>query len=134
MPSVALGKLAGELMTGRFVPSFSLDSADEQCGDYTRAELEEMDAAFVAAVEAAFQAGLESRAAASATVRFKSLSGREAKIESAIEAAWDLLSSKRGDMTALEVLSFVRARVPGVALERVRFGFELRFRERGVGS
>jgi len=53
-----------------FVPSFSLDSADGQCcGIWSRSQLEEMDAAFVAAVEAAFANGSESLRAASTTIR-----------------------------------------------------------------
>src|SRR5262244_864703 len=102
-----------------FVPPFSLDSAEEVCGDYTRERLEAMDAAFVVALELAFAKGLESRAAAAATVR---VGHREA----VIEAAWRylLVNMDEGkDVTFAEIL----ARCPGVSPERVRAGFKRRF-------
>src|SRR5262245_42907405 len=116
-----------------FVPSIS--DLDSQCGDYTRDRLEQMNQVFTAAVERAFELGLESRAAAGATIRLKSsLNGsRLLAEEAAIGAAWDLLCRKKGDMTALEVVNFVRERVPNVDQARVRFGLEQRFRQRGVG-
>jgi len=73
-----------------FVPPFSLDSAEEVCGDYTRERLEAMDAAFVAAVELAFAKGLESRVAAAASVRVGYRNGQQ-YTEAAIEEAWRYL-------------------------------------------
>jgi len=43
------------------------DPDDGLCGCWTREQLLEMDARFTAALEAAFQSGLENRALASAT-------------------------------------------------------------------
>ena len=91
-----------------------------------------MNQEFVGRVEAAFSAGLESRAAASATVRV-GRNGRETAIETAIQGAWDFLCSKRGDLTAREVVEFVRARVPNVDQACIRSGLDRRFRERGMG-
>jgi len=113
-----------------FVPPFSLDSVDEVCGDWTRDRLEEMNKNFVAAVERAFELGLESRAAAAATVVFRN--GKAAAIEGAIEGAWDFLCSKGGQVSASEVVGYVRARCPGVDVFRIRFGIEQRLRQRGV--
>jgi len=48
-----------------FVP-FSFD-LDEQCGDWTREQLVQQNERFVAAVERAFELGLESRATAEAS-------------------------------------------------------------------
>lgn len=67
-------------------------SGDEVCGVWNRSQLFEMDERFVAAVERAFGLGLESRAAAGATVRIGSFrNGKGTVIESALEAAWDLI-------------------------------------------
>ena len=70
-------------------------------------ELEAMDQKFVSACEAAFKAGLESRAAAAATVRVGSLrNGKEAAIEGIIESAWRYLRTNMDagvDVTFLEV-------------------------------
>ena len=112
-----------------FVPPFSLDSVDEICGDWTRDRLEEMNKNFVAAVERAFELGLESRAAAAATVVFRN--GKAAAIEGAIGAAWDLLCSRKGEMAAAEVLAFVRELCSNVDPARVRAGLAERVR-RGV--
>src|SRR5262245_7678854 len=117
-----------------YVPSFDLD---EQCGLWSRTQLEDMDAAFVAAVRAAFDQGLESRAAASATIDVKapSLNGNARRVEAAIEAviekAWDLLCSKEGEIAFSEIVVFVRERVPNIELDCIRFGFEQRFKQRG---
>jgi hypothetical protein len=97
-----------------------------------------MDDRFVAACEAAFASGGESRIAAAATVQIKSLNGKSlngkgAVLESALEAVWDMLCRKRGDMTALEVLAFVRERVPNIDQVRVREELRLRFQRQGVG-
>jgi|AmaraimetFIIA100_FD_contig_81_1063313_length_1688_multi_2_in_0_out_0_3 hypothetical protein len=103
-------------MLMRYIP---LDD-ELSCGDglWTRDRLEGMDARFVAAVELAFAKGLESRAAAAATVR---VGYREA----VIEAAWRylLVNMDEGkDVTFAEVLS----RCPGVSPERVREGIKRR--------
>jgi hypothetical protein len=99
-------------------------------GLWSRDQLLVMDAAYVGAVERAFELGLESRAVARATVRF--WNGKAAALEGAIEAAWDLLCSKKGQMFASEVVAFVRERCPGVDLLRIRFGIEQRLRRRGA--
>src|SRR5262249_40855581 len=96
--------------------------------------LEQMNDRFVAAVESAFRLGLESRTAATATFRVGALrNGREGAIESAIEGAWDYLCSKKGGGGFLGIVSHVRERCPNIDQTRVRFGFEQRFRQRGVG-
>jgi hypothetical protein len=100
-------------------------------GIWTRARLEEMDAAFTGAVLRAFELKLESRSAAAATVSFRN--GKTAAIESAIEAAWDLLCSREGEILFGEIVSFVRARCSSVDVLRIRFGIEQRLRERGAG-
>src|SRR5262249_61095466 len=83
-----------------FVPCIC---GDEVCGDWTREELEAMDAAFVERLEAAFQAGLESRAAASATVQ---LNGKQQRLteEGTIELAWRWFTGAKFQATALEVI------------------------------
>src|SRR5215471_512021 len=105
---------------------------DDEFGDglWSHQQLLEMNDRFTAAVEAAFQSGLESRKAAAATVRI-GRNGKEAAIESAIEAAWDLLCSKKGDVAFSEIVAFVRERCPNIDQARVRFGFQQRFRQRG---
>ena len=66
-----------------------LSSLDEEiypgCGLRSRRELEEMNDRFVAAVERAFELGLESRASASVTVK---MNGKQRADEIAIELAW----------------------------------------------
>src|SRR5215472_121332 len=111
-----------------FVPLIP-DLDEELCnGLWSRDQLVEMDSRFTAAVEAAFSQGLESRAAASATVRI----GRNGKeVEAAIEAAWIWLWEKEGDLAFSEIVAFVRARVPGIAAEHIRAGFEKRFNRDG---
>src|SRR5262249_6034411 len=115
-----------------FVPPIS--DLDGQCGLWSRAELETMDQKFVVAVEAAFQSGLESRAAASSTVRVKSpLNGSQRLAEeSAIGAAWAHLCDRRGEVSASEIVGYVRERCPDVDVSRIRFGIEQRLR-RGAG-
>ena len=102
-----------------FVPPI-LD-LDGQRGLWTRAQLEEMDHRFVAAVELAFSKSLESRAAAAATYV---VNGKQ-HTEAVIEAAWCYL---RTNMDAGIDVSFaeVLALCPGVAPERVRAGFKRR--------
>jgi hypothetical protein len=104
-----------------------IPSGDEVCGLWTRSQLFEMDARFTARVEAAFQAGLESRSAARATVRV----GRNGKA-AALEGAWKFLISKEGQVSASEVVAFVRERCPNIDQARVRAGLAERFRQRGV--
>ena len=107
------------------------DSLDELDGTWSRAQLEAMDASFTAAVEAAFELGLESRAAASATVRVGHRNGREAAIEGAIESAWRYLRTNMDagiDVSFVEVVAFARERCSGVDQMRVRAGFEQRFK------
>ena len=102
-----------------FVPLFS--ELDGQCGDWSRDQLLDMDSRFVAAVEAAFRAGLESRTAAAATYV---VNGKQ-HTEAVIEAAWRHLCTNMDagiDVSFAEVL----ARCPGVAPERVRVGFKRR--------
>ena len=49
---------------------------DERWGNWNREELEQMNAAFVTAVERAFASGLESRASAAAQVKLPTNSAR----------------------------------------------------------
>src|SRR5262245_30055527 len=96
-------------------------SLDEELdGIWSRERLIEMDVRYVATVEAAFEAGLESRAAAVATVN---VNGRQRLTEEGtIELAWRWFTEAKFQATALEVM----ARCPGVAPERVRVGFKQR--------
>src|SRR5262249_13693914 len=104
-------------------------------GDWSYEQLERMNSDFVGAVETAFRLRLESRAAAAATVRVGvARSGSSgAAIESALESAWDLLRSRCGDLTALEVVCFVQKLCPGISRTHVKLGLAQRFRERGIG-
>ena len=99
-------------------------------GLWTRDELERMNASFVVAVEAAFAAGLESRVVAGATVAFRN--GNAAAIESAIEGAWDLLCRRAGEVSASEILAFVRERCLNIDQACVRAGLAERLRQRGA--
>jgi hypothetical protein len=106
-----------------------LDELDRQCGLLSRSELEAMDAAFVARVEAAFRAGLESRVAAAATVRVGHRNGRE----TAIESAWRYLRTNMDvgvDISFVEILAFARERCSRVTAEQVRVEFKKRFKGR----
>jgi hypothetical protein len=111
-----------------FVPP-ALD-LDEQCGVWNREQLVQQNDRFVAAVEAAFQAGHESRAAARATVQI----GRSGAVdvERAIEAAWQWFVSNRDetDIPFATIVAFVRARCSGVDPAQIRAGFERRFGRR----
>jgi hypothetical protein len=84
-----------------------------------------MDEHFTSAVEAAFEAGLESRSAARATVQVGRSSAVD--VERAIEAAWAWFQSMDQDVAFSAVVAFVRARCPGVDPMCVRAGFEKRF-------
>jgi hypothetical protein len=105
-----------------FVPPI-LDLDGE--GTWTRDQLEEMDRRFVTAVTRAFELGLESRAAAAATVSFRNGSQRLAE-KAAIESAWRWFVDAKFQATAVEVLKFVRARSLSVTAERVRVEFRRR--------
>lgn len=109
-----------------------ISDLDGQCGLWSRAELLEMDARFCEALERAFEAKLESRAAAAATVRLgPRLNGsRLLKEDAAIGAAWALLCNRKGDMTAAEVVKFVQARCPDIDVMRIRSEFNRWFRQR----
>ena len=93
-------------------------------GLWSRSQLEEMDAVFVAACEAAFQLGLESRAAAAATYSRNAVNGKQ-HTEAVIEAAWRYLLTNMcegKDVTSAAIV----ARCPGVPPERVRAVFKRR--------
>jgi hypothetical protein len=67
--------------------------------------------------------------------RFNSLDGdgaSEVAVERAIEAAWNLLCRKKGDVSASEIMKFVRERVPGIDPDRVRIEFARRLRRRSA--
>ena len=114
-----------------------LDELDRQCGLWSRSELEAMDSAFCARIEAAFDAGLESRASASATVK---MNGKQRADEIVIELAWRWLRENMEanvDISFVEVVAFVQARCSGVTPARVRAGFEWRFkgeRQRSIAT
>src|SRR5262249_38809899 len=108
-----------------FVPPIDLDS---QCGTWTRDQLEEMNGRFVAALELAFAKGLESRAAARATVRVKSsLNGSRLLAEEvAIASVWNWFRDVKFEATAAAVVARVRASCPDVSVEKVREEFRRR--------
>jgi hypothetical protein len=93
-----------------------------------------MDALFVARVEAAFQAGLESRKAAAATVVVgtKQQTKGEA-IEAAIQEGWLFFCRNRDerDLPFSEVVAFVQAHNGGASVELIRAGFTKRFQNVG---
>jgi hypothetical protein len=93
-------------------------------------QIETMDSAFVERVEAAFEAGLESRAAARATVQV----GRPGAVdvERAIEAAWAWFQSVDQDVAFSAVVEHARVRCSGVTADQVRIGFEKRFKNGGA--
>jgi hypothetical protein len=115
-----------------FVPLTSLDE-ELLPGDglWNRERLRKMNEDFVAVVERAFELGLESRAAAGATVRVgSSLNGR--MVESAIGAAYDRLCDRKGQMAAVEIISLVRELCPGISYARIRSEFDRQFKQRGA--
>jgi hypothetical protein len=57
----------------------------------------------------------------------------EVAVERAIDAAYALFCSRQGEMAAVEVVNFIRARVPGIDPDRVRIEFARRLRQRGAG-
>src|SRR5262245_2215406 len=101
-----------------------LASGDVRYGQWTRQELEVMDACFTGRVEAAFRAGLESRSAATASVRVGKPRVTEERV---IEAAWTWLWEKNGDLAFSEIVTFVRARCPNVTASRVQAEFKKLF-------
>ena len=109
-----------------------LTSLDEElysgCGLWARSELEEMNDRFVAALEAAFQAGLESRTAAAATVRVgpRRNGSRLLAEQAAIGAAWNWFREAKFEATAVEVVARVRASCASVTAEQVRAEFKKR--------
>src|SRR5262249_27748937 len=111
-----------------YIPSL-FDLEEELCdGIWSREQLEQMNDVFTRAVSRAFSSGHESPAAAAATVRIGPLrNGKGAVIEAAIDAAWIWLWEKEGDLAFSEIVAFVNARCPGIAVEHVRAGFEKRF-------
>ena len=110
--------------------NFPLDE-ELSCGDglWSRNEFEQMNDVFTRAVSRALSSGHESHVAASATVQIGRNGNRRLAEDAAIGAVWDLLWSKQGDMTALEVLGRVRAVCPHVTAEQVREGFRWRLME-----
>ena len=84
-----------------------------------------MDKEFCDRVESAFQAGLESRAAAAATVRVGGrLNGsRRLGEDAAIQAVWHWFVDAKFQATAVEVLARVRASYSAVTAEQVRQEF-----------
>jgi len=106
------------------------DPADELHGAWSREQLLEMDDRFTAAVKAAFDLGLESRAAAAATY---AMNGKQRAEEIAIELAWRYLRTNMDagiDVSFVEVLAFARERCSGVTAEQVRVEFKKRFKGR----
>jgi hypothetical protein len=96
-------------------------------GDWTREELMEMDSRFCEAMNQALERGLESRVAATATVR---VGKRRVTEEEAIETVWRWFCRNRNveDIAFADVVARVRALLPNVTAVRVRAGFEKRFR------
>ena len=108
-----------------FVPPNSLDEElYPGCGLWSCSELEVTNSRFVAACEAAFANGLESRAAAAATYSRNAVNSKQ-HTEAVIEAAWRYLLTNMcegKDVTSAAIV----ARCPGVPPERVRVGFKRR--------
>ena len=106
-------------------------------GLWPRAELEQMNDRFVAAVELAFRSGGESRAAASSTVKIGRNGSRLLAEDMAIGAAWQWLREKMDanvDISFVEVVAFVNARCPGVDRVRIREAFKQRLRQAVIGG
>jgi hypothetical protein len=108
-------------------PSIFLEKIDDLHGDWPREQLVQMDNLFTAAVERAFELGLESHAAAAATYTTK---GKQRADELAIELAWRWFRDAKFGATAVEVL----AHCPGVAPARVREGIRRRLMEVALGE
>jgi hypothetical protein len=99
--------------------NFSLDEELLPGDGWNREQLIQQNDRFVAAVEAAFAAGFESRTAAAATVR---VGARPLAEEAAIGAVWRWFVDAKFQATAVEVLARVRASYPNIAAEQVRAG------------
>jgi hypothetical protein len=103
------------------------ESGDARHGDWSRDQLEAMDSKFCEALNQAFERGLESRAAASASAAVRKPRVTE---EQAIETVWRWFCRNRDveDIAFVEVVTRVRALLPNVTAARVRLGFETRFK------
>jgi hypothetical protein len=88
-----------------------------------------MNNSFVAAVEAAFQAGDESLAAARAQMKSSLNGSRRLAEEAAIGAAWQWFVDANFDVPAAAVLARVRASYPGIDQARLREEFRRRLME-----
>jgi hypothetical protein len=117
-------------------PSIFLEKIDDLHGDWPREQLVQMNDLFTAAVERAFELGLESRAAAGATVRVgSSLNGsRRLAEDAAIQAAWRWFADVKFQATAVEVLARVRASYSAVTAEQVREEFRRRLMASSAGG
>jgi hypothetical protein len=104
------------------------ESGDARHGDWSRDELEAMDAKFCEAVEQAFQTGLESRTAARSTAAVR-VGKRRVTEEQAIETVWRWFCRHTDveDIAFADVVARVRVLLPDVTAARVRAGFEKRF-------
>jgi hypothetical protein len=98
------------------------------CGTWSRLELKAMDLRFCKAVERAFECKAESRAAAMAV--FRTRKSREEVIEAAIEAGWRRLWREGGDLSFVEIVTFIRTQYSGVSVAQIRASFDRRFGRR----
>jgi hypothetical protein len=105
------------------------ESGDARHGDWSRDELETMDACFVAAVEAAFASGLERRESARLTATFRKQRVTE---ETILDAAWSWFCRRNRDMDV--AFSEIVARCPGVEVTHIRADFDRRFGRRSTTS
>src|SRR5262245_20018792 len=125
---VEAGRDPGRL--SRMLQRLPFSDLDELDGGWPREQLLEMDGRFTARVEAAFQAGLESRVAAAATVRVGHRNGgRQRAEEAVVESAWVWFCQR--DREKEVAFSEILARCPGVDPCKVREGFARRFRQFG---
>jgi hypothetical protein len=108
---------------------------DPPCGGlWTRMQIEKMDSDFVERVEAAFEAGLESRKAAAATVVVGTkLQTKGEAIEAAIEEGWLFFCRNRDeiDLPFSEVVAFIQAHNGGATVELIKAGFKRRLKNGG---
>ena len=108
------------------------EPGDEVCGTWTREELLKMDANFTSAVATAIRNGQENPAAVSATVR---IARSKAVVEAAaIQAAFNLLMERDGEMSFPEIVSAVQKCCPQVTAARIRASFEQKFKEMANGQ
>jgi hypothetical protein len=109
---------------------------DNLCGTWDRKELEAMDLRFCEAVTAAFEARLESREAAKATIQVgRKQQTKEQAIEAAIQEGWLFFCRNRDDrdLPFSEIVAYVQAHNGGATVELIRAGFERRFKNGGNG-